>query len=126
MTSVSTSDTLINEFEKEFEDVVIYIIQIKNKTEKAFNGTNTLDVNELIQSLITVSDIDTDIEPNLRIICLKVIRKVIEMENKSKTTPASTWYQDDWSKFENEIIEKQYMLIKLGVIRLLCNLIAFE
>ena len=126
MTSVSTSDTLINEFEKEFEDVVIYIIQIKNKTEKAFNGTNTLDVNELIQSLITVSDIDTDIEPNLRIICLKVIRKVIEMENKSKTTPASTWDQDDWSKFENEIIEKQYMLIKLGVIRLLCNLIAFE
>jgi len=126
LTSVSTSDTLINEFEKEFEDVVIYIIQIKNKTEKAFNGTNTLDVNELIQSLITVSDIDTDIEPNLRIICLKVIRKVIEMENKSKTTPASTWDQDDWSKFENEIIEKQYMLIKLGVIRLLCNLIAFE
>ena len=46
--SVSTSDTLINEFEKEFEEIVIYIIQIKNKTEKAFHGTNTLDVKELI------------------------------------------------------------------------------
>ena len=45
---MSTSDTLINEFEKEFEEIVIYIIQIKNKTEKAFHGTNTLDVKELI------------------------------------------------------------------------------
>jgi hypothetical protein len=124
--SVSTSDTLINEFEKEFEEIVIYIIQIKNKTEKAFNGTNTLDVKELIQSLIMVSDIDTDIEPSLRIICLKVIRKVIELENKSLTTPASTWESDDWSLFENEIKEKQHMLIDLGVIRLICNLIAYE
>lgn len=73
-----------------------------------------------------VSDIDTDIEPSLRIICLKVIRKVVELENKSLTTPASTWESDDWLKFENEIKEKQEMLIDLGVIRLVCNLIAYE
>jgi len=83
--SVSVSDTLIDDFEKEFEHIVQYVINIKSKTEKAFNGTNTLDVKELIHSLITVSDIDSDIEQNLRIICLKVMRKVIEMENKNST-----------------------------------------
>jgi len=126
LSSVSTSDTMIEEFEKEFEEIVNYIIYIKNKTEKAFDGFNTLGVEELIKSLIMLSDIDTDIEPNLRIICLKVIRKVIELENKKLTTPSSTWMADDWSSFEEEIVQKQEILVDLGVIRLLCNLIAFE
>jgi hypothetical protein len=125
--SVSSSDQLLDDFEKEFENIVQYVINIKNKTEKAFNGTNTLDVKELIHSLITVSDIDSDIEQNLRIICLKVMRKVIEMENKnSSNQPSSTWSAEDWSLFEHEVTQKQDMLIELGVIKLICNLIAFE
>jgi len=49
-----------------------------------------------------VSDIGSDIDPNLRIICLKVIRKVIEMENKSETSkPSVEW--DDFSMFEEDI-----------------------
>ena len=124
--SVSTSDTLIEEFEKEFEEIVIYIINIKTKTEKAFGGINTLEVQELIKSLIQVSDVGKDIAPNLRIICLKVIRKVIELENTKYTTPASEWESDHWSLFQEEIANKQKMLIELGVIKLLCNLIAYE
>jgi hypothetical protein len=81
--SVSSSDSLLGEFEKEFEEIVNYIIGIKNKTEIAFEGANTIEINELIQSLIKVSDTDSNIDANLRIICLKVMRKVIEMENPS-------------------------------------------
>jgi len=77
---VSSSEKLINEFETEFEEIVMYIISIRSRSEKAFNGLNTLDVKELIQSLIQVSGVDTGIEANLRIICLKVFRKIIEME----------------------------------------------
>lgn len=73
----------MQDFEKEFEEIVVYIIGIKNKTETAFDGTNTLDVKDLIQSLIQISGIESDIDPNLRIICLKVMRKVIELENLS-------------------------------------------
>ena len=80
--SVGPSEDLLFEFEKEFEDIVVYIINVDKKTEIAFEGLNTLTVKDLIQSLIMVCDIGSDIEPNLRIICLKVIRKVIEMENK--------------------------------------------
>lgn len=50
--SVEVSDALMQDFEKEFEEIVVYIIGIKNKTEVAFDGTNTLDVKDLIQSLI--------------------------------------------------------------------------
>jgi hypothetical protein len=46
--SVGTSEKLIGEFETEFEVIVEYILKIKHKTEKAFGGTNTLDVKELV------------------------------------------------------------------------------
>lgn len=124
--SCETSEKLMEDFEKEFEDIVYYIINIKNKTEAAFEGTNTLDVKDLIRSLIQISGIESDINPNLRIICLKVMRKVIELENQSGTqAPALDW-EDDWDKYEEEIAKKQAMLIELEVINLICDLIAYE
>jgi hypothetical protein len=50
--SVGPSEELLFEFEKEFEDIVVYIINVDKKTEFAFDGLNTLSVKELIQSLI--------------------------------------------------------------------------
>ena len=44
---------------------------------------------DILAAMIKISDIDSDIDKNLRVICLKVIRKVVEQENKGKTTPAS-------------------------------------
>lgn len=46
--SINTCDNLIQEFEKEFGEIVVYIINIKTKTETAFAGINTLDVKDLI------------------------------------------------------------------------------
>ena len=46
------SEDLLFEFEKEFEEIVVYIINVDKKTEEAFEGLNTLTVKELIQSLI--------------------------------------------------------------------------
>ena len=48
MKSVSSNDMLQEEFEREFEGLVIYIISITLKTEQAFGGTNTLNVKEVI------------------------------------------------------------------------------
>ncbi len=50
--SAGMSDKLLDEFEQEFGDIVIYIINIKSKTNTLFNGTNTLEVKELISALI--------------------------------------------------------------------------
>ena len=54
-----------------------------------FNGTLNIQVRDILAAMIKISDIDSDIDKNLRVICLKVIRKVVEQENKGKTTPAS-------------------------------------
>lgn len=124
--SVSTSEKLLKEFEQEFADIVVYIMQIKNKTELAFQGTNTLEVEELIKALIKVSDIGSDIDPNLRIINLKVIRKVVELANPGCDSPASEWGSDDWEKFQDEVVAKQKLLKELGVVNLLCNILAKE
>ena len=90
------SDRLLDDFESEFSEIVNYIINIKNRTKSTFNGTNTLEVKELISALIYVSDIRSNIDPNLRILCLKVIRKVIEIENKNSYQPAMLW-EDEWT-----------------------------
>jgi hypothetical protein len=52
MKSVASSDALQDQFEVEFEGLVVYVTQIGLKTEEAFGGTNTLDVKEVINSLI--------------------------------------------------------------------------
>ena len=58
--SASISENLIDEFEKEFEKIVSYIIQISQKTEKVFSGTNTIETKEIIKSLIKVCDISSN------------------------------------------------------------------
>ena len=62
-----------------------------------------IQVRDILAAMIKISDIDSDIDKNLRVICLKVIRKVVEQENKGKTTPASLWESEDWSNFSTEI-----------------------
>lgn len=104
--SASTSENLLVEFEREFADIVSYIINIEVRTEEVFGGINTINNTELIQSLIKVSDFDSDIEPQLRIICLKVIRQVIELENKKSDQAAIYWNPEDYEIFADEIEEK--------------------
>jgi len=58
----------------------VYIIQIELKTDIAFEGTNTLNVKDIIDALIKISDVQSDIDKSLRIITLKIIRKVVELE----------------------------------------------
>jgi len=84
-------------------------------------------VKDIIRALIDISSINSDIDKNLRIVCLKVIRKVVELENKGdNTTPAAEWESEDWANFKDEIKGAQHMLRELGVIRLVCDLIAYE
>ena len=100
MQSCSTNDKLLEEFEEEFSGLVFYITQIETKTDVAFGGSNTLGVKEVINALIKISDIDSDIDKSLRIVCLKIIRKVVELENKNMNTPAIDWDGEDWENFK--------------------------
>ena len=47
---------------------------------KAFSGLNAIKVEDINQALFKISDIQSDIDKNLRIVCLMIIRKFIEMK----------------------------------------------
>jgi hypothetical protein len=90
----------------EFQQLILSIMFIKKKSEIGFNGKNTLETRDILKSLIKLTDFDSEIEMDLRKIALKILRKVIEMENRDLTTPAAEWDTDDWSKYEFEIQER--------------------
>lgn len=126
MQSVSTADKIQDEFEYEFEELVVYITQIDQKTKDAFEGSNTIDVKEIVSALISVSGVSSDIDKSLRLVCLKIIRKVVELVNKKMSNPAFEWESEDWINYAPEIKVQQYMLNELGAVDLICDLISYE
>jgi hypothetical protein len=62
----------------------------------------------------------------LRKTALKILRKIIEMENKELTTPSAEWDTDDWIKYEFQIKERQEMMCDLDMVKLVCNVISNE
>lgn len=101
MKSAVTSEEVKNEVEIEFQQLILSILYIKKKSELGFNGKNTLDTKEILKSIIKLTDTDSEIEKSLRRTSFKILRKVIEMENKEMNTPAAYWETDDWEKYRN-------------------------
>jgi hypothetical protein len=73
-----------------------------------------------------LTDVTSEIDSDLRRTSLKILRKIIEMENKDLTTPAAEWDTDDWSKYEYQIQERQHMMTDLGMVKLICRVISNE
>ena len=99
---------------------------IKKKSELGFNGKNTLETKVILKSLIKLTDVQSEIDKDLRKTALKILRKIIEMENKEFTTPSAEWDTDDWSKYEFQIKERQDMMCDLDMVSLICNIISNE
>lgn len=68
----------------------------------------------------------SEIDKDLRKTALKILRKIIEMENKDLTTPSAYWDTEDWDKYEYQIKERQDMMCDLDMIKLICNVISNE
>lgn len=85
---------------KEFEQLVLSIIYIHKKTAVAFKHANTIQVKDFIRSIIQSTGVTSDIPTNLRTQALKIIRKVVESENKNLTTSSAEWETDDWIPFK--------------------------
>ena len=112
----------------EFEELVLYIINIDKRSEEAFKGANTIQANDFVESLIISSDVTSDIPSELRTSSLTIIRKIIESENKNKneTRPSSEWDTSDYEQYAHQIKEAQDMLNRLQVVGLLCRIIEKE
>jgi 1-deoxy-D-xylulose 5-phosphate reductoisomerase len=71
----------------------------------AFKGANTITVKEFINSLIKSTDITSDIPTTLKTQSLKIIRKVIESENKAVTSSAMEWENEDFRPYKVQITD---------------------
>jgi len=90
---------------REFDVLVSSIIQIHKKTQTAFKGANTIQVKDFIGYLIKSTDVTSDVPCQLRTQSLKIIRKVIESENKQSTLPAKDWETEDWEAYKVQIAD---------------------
>lgn len=112
MISAQDSEGVIEEFEQEFKSLVFQVIFIKKKSEKSSEsltvGTpNIIEPKDILKSLIKITDINSNIDKDLRRLSLKILRKFVEFENKELTTPAADWDSEDWNKYEHQILERQ-------------------
>ena len=68
--SASTSNEMSKELMSEFAYLVSTIIAIEDRSFEAFQGKHTINREELLAALIKVSDFDSNIDSELRIVCL--------------------------------------------------------
>ncbi len=47
---------------------------------------------------------ETQLPVELQVNCLKILRKLIEIENPEKSIPAAQWGTNDWSRYEQQIV----------------------
>lgn len=83
------------------------ILDIESKSNLGFEGKCTLHPEEIFRSLIKLTDVnDLQIDPYLLQFSLKILRKVIEIENVKNKDPAADWDTEDWEKFAENIEER--------------------
>jgi hypothetical protein len=54
----------------------------------------------------------------LKMVGLKIFRKIIERENKNKTTPAAEWSTSDYHEYQKKIMFRQNELCEFGLVEL--------
>ena len=116
-----------DEIEEEFNQFVDYIINIEKRSAICFEGKNQISFQDMIISLINLADpTNSTISEDMAIIVLKVFRKIIEsVVPEIKKSPVE-WESDDYNHKEAEVRKKQNQLVKLGIVKLLYQLISTE
>jgi len=112
--------------EMEFEELAKSIINLKEKSLLGFGGVCTLSPVDVIEAIIDLTDMD-GIQLTLDQIptALKVLRKIIEVENPNTMKPAAEWTgeEDDPTP---DIIRNQNLLANSDACNLVANLIKNE
>ena len=60
---------------------------------------NTISREEILEALINISGVESDIDKDLRIVCLKILRKAVELEVPNSSSPAVEWEPDHWTRY---------------------------
>jgi hypothetical protein len=97
---------MLDRNENEFEELVKWIVSIKERMATMKNGGRGFEnvsfksVISAILRLLEARVLDRD----LQIVGIKMLRKIIEIENENELTPAADW--DDYEEFKQKIEHK--------------------
>jgi len=123
--SIEKSESLRASTETDFERLGEAVVNIEKRTEKAFGGKATIKFKEIVTSLLNLLEVnEVNLEGELSTVVIKLMRKMIEMENHDVSTPASEWEPDEWTHFKIRIENMQNILSELGSVRIICMLLA--
>ena len=98
-------------------------MDIRKITEEAFGTEGIIEFNQITKSLVNLLDInEINLKEEQLAIGLRILRKIVEVENKSVTTPAVQWETSDYSDYIFNIENRQNDLAELDVVSLLIRL----
>lgn len=96
-------------------NLVDKINKIGDSTADAFYGLHNIEFEHVAS--ITIKFLDESFTGGeLDVLRLKLLRKLIENENKKMVLPSAEWERSDWNEFEREIHDKQSQVVKLDIV----------
>ena len=87
------------------------------------NPFSNVRFSPLITALLELLDAQI-LSKELQLTGIKLIRKIVEVENAELVTPAADWDSEDWISCKRIIVLKQDLLTERGCIPFLCKLIS--
>jgi hypothetical protein len=107
----------------EFEELVFSFMNIQKITTAAFGSNFTLESSHVVSALISLTDpAQTPLSDKMIVMSLRILRKIIEMENRTTSTPSVEWESNGWNKFQGLIEARQNFLAGLNCVKLICDL----
>lgn len=62
-----------------------------------------------------------NLRKDLHLIGLKLISKIVEVENSDLLTPAAEWDTEEWIEFKSMIKLKQDAMVEIGCVQFICK-----
>jgi hypothetical protein len=107
----------------EFEELVSSFINVKEITTSAFGYNYSLESTQVISALISINAPSTSpLDHKCIAMSVRILRRIIEMENKTTFKPAAEWGVATWAHCRNKVLLRQNFLADLDVVQLLCDL----
>jgi hypothetical protein len=111
----------------EFEELVTSFINIKEITTSAFDSKHTLESTQVVAALISANTPQSSmLDHKCTAMSVRVLRRIIEMENKATFKPAAEWGVATWSHCRSLVLLRQNSLADLDVVQLLCDLMVMR
>jgi hypothetical protein len=124
ISELNASSSYSRSIQKEFIKLVQNFITGNSKLKRHTDSDNIKTYISPLVNLLQSDDIDLDKEIIIK--GLHILRKVIEIENRENTTPAAEWDTEDWIDDANFIKIRQNILGDLNVVKLIHKIIVKE